>query len=169
MKTDTISKCYKGLDCKELASLAFIYCTKENKTEVERIMEAVPRATFSGPHVDYYRHANHYLIAATWWAIEHWKARYRHRLLLSAWGVFLESGNHEKANKARDDARTWESYLLALDRVLDGVGAQLGLDPDSVRRFAETERFYGVSDTVPDPEILGRLESGMRNLLNRMD
>jgi hypothetical protein len=149
MKKKSISKLYRDLANKEKANLAFVYRTESNEAEFRRIYASVPRAIFEGPSPEYSDWYNSIFAMASWWAIQHWKAHSNMGAASLAIHVFLNIDNDEPDSKdAKEMARNsldasirWESKVLALDRALDAICKEHGIDAQAVRRMAQTDRY----------------------------
>jgi hypothetical protein len=151
MKTDAITKAYAALTNQERAALAFIHLCRCDELELTRVAASVPRITYTGPAIDYSECFDRLFAAASWWALEHWKAVARCTAARGGWHIM------EGKNKATMEAflfavESWESRLMALEIALDEVGAEHGLDPEAVHKLAGCERFEPIFIESPEPE-----------------
>lgn len=141
MKTDAVTRAYAGLSNKERAGLAFIHICRCDELELTRILDSLPRATYSGLPPEYLKHFGRLFTVASWWAIKYWQIFARLQAGRGGWLYMEKCGNMEAASQFLQTAKTWESLLMALETALDEVGAEYGLDPEAVHNLAECERF----------------------------
>jgi|GEM_PF-2911590 len=162
MKRDSLAKAYHGLTSAELADLSFKYVCDANELELTRLADAVPIVLKRGPHPDFKERYDSLFNAASWWAVERWKTEAR---LNASFGVYVATDDQALATKSRERCEAWESYLLALDIVLDDVGPVHGLDPEAVRKLAGCGRFEPMIIDEPQPRHVELYKETLRKVL----
>lgn len=157
MKKDRIAKLYDGLSSHELAALNFNGSVNLDELEMERIVCAVPKHTYTMPDADYMRRTENIRFFALWWGMTHWKET-AVRYMANTWLLFGEKSADElKRMFAIIEQK--ESRLLALENILDAVCGKYGVDPDAVRAWSGTDPFSTPFDNLtPDAEYQAEIQ-----------
>ena len=167
MRTDRVTKMYDNLTNKERAALAFHYMTDMNETELARIEATVPRHAYRCVDLEYQSWLASFVHVACVWAIEYWQTKVR-KVAATGAGLHLAGrGEYEKADAWFDESNVWDSRLTALDRALEAMCEEHGVDADSVRRLAGTNTLARLHDnTEPDAELQAHISRSFSQLLS---
>jgi hypothetical protein len=141
MKTQQINALYAALTTKERARLAFLCASHGDTTEVDRISAGVEQVRYRGPDIEYLRWLVAFHDLAQRWAIEHWRLQSRASVAVGGANVYVSDKALGPATLFLDIHEQMEERLVALDRALDAVCAEHGIDADAIRSLAETQRF----------------------------
>ena len=87
-----VTKIYAGLSEKELAAIAFEHLTSSNRTELERVADSVPRATYNMPTMEYIRWYDRFFDFSCLWGLYHWRSYAKSLAALTAVHFFAEEG-----------------------------------------------------------------------------
>lgn len=172
MKPD-IEKLYERLTPRELAAMAFHYCaTPDSGHELKKIENAVPYRDYRLRDISFRSAVAAYSEAATIWGLLHWQTRTR---AAAASGSLLAvralKGNKAVIRQTIHALWKYEGQLLALDKVLEELSKEHGLDPEDVRRLANTELYTPIIESdklIPNPEFREEIHAMLSQMLSRL-
>jgi hypothetical protein len=161
MIKDPLSKLYKHMNSKELASLAFANLANDDELEQARIADAVPRHTYNCLDATFRQNLDNILNMALCWSIQYWQCTAR---LMAANGCLL-------ANlKNKDDIKQWAlddeirdhhaRQLAALEVALDEVCHEYNIDINTVKQIAGIAK-NTTRKAIPDADYLQHIKSEM--------
>ncbi|MHB8622072.1 MAG: hypothetical protein ACYC9J_00440 [Sulfuricaulis sp.] len=169
MKPD-IENMYDRLTPRELAAIAFHYYATPGDTEreLQQIYDAVPRRDYSGLDLEFKNWDIAFIGFATTWSLLYWQVRCRDMALMGYW-LGVQAQKDKTHVIPLIDYALWEiaGQLLALDRVLEDICAEHGIDPADVRWIADTEPYKPIikSDKlIPNPELREELHAKLSQL-----
>ncbi|MHB8391724.1 MAG: hypothetical protein ACYDBH_19455 [Acidobacteriaceae bacterium] len=165
MKSENFSKLYAVMTPKELAVLAFNHIGATDNSEVTRIERAVPRRTYQ--IADHEFRLWSFSIGSLSQVFGLWHWQYRFQVMEAAHALRFPEPVPEglDAESILGRIKDAESLLLALDRVLDELCAEHGIDPSKVRSSSSAEPYQPVTETEAKVEHIEFLRGHLRALL----
>lgn len=170
MATDRIGKVYAGLTARERAALVFASLARCDKKEADRIQATVPFRTYRMQDEEYWERLRNLRDMAFLWGLEHWREMAK---LTASFGLLIHvmhGDNEELADQALGTLQEAEGRLLALDAILQSVCEANGIDPETVRHFADVRGPYtpmGLPDEI-GPRSDGKFDATMRGMLSKL-
>jgi hypothetical protein len=185
MIKDPISKLYKHMSSKELALLAFANLANRDELEQARIIDAVPRHTYSCLDATFSEYLDRVFNMACCWSIQYWQCQAR---LMAANGCLLAH------LKDKDDIQQWAlddeirdhhaRRLAAVEVALVELCQEHGIDIEAVKQIAGittdfksnieldlsapltmSQKSVFKNSTEPDPSYLAQMKSDMLGVL----
>jgi hypothetical protein len=149
MNKKQINKLYAGLKPAELANLALDAIVRCDESELDAILTAVPRKSYTCPHVDYLNRFHDLEMLVFQYALAHWEATSKFYLSLAVCAV----GNTPKDTSISE---MWNSELKAIDIALETVCKKVGADALTIRKWARcpAQCRAGVADAPVEAELV---------------
>jgi hypothetical protein len=123
----------------------------EDELEIERVKSAVSWKSYDCIDFDYREWVDGFIHMASYWAIQHWQLCSRQMGTLALLHLLLKREKEDQAEEAMIQLKLFESRLLALDRALEAVCEEHGLDIQAARNLAGTQPFDPMlPDLTPD-------------------
>lgn len=152
MKAAQVDKLYKGLAPTELANLAFGAIVRCDEAEVDAILAAVPRKSYTCPHKDYWNRSHDLEMLAFEYGLLYWETKAKLYLAMAAGAVGL----------LKDGAAVFEveeAALRAMDVALANVCQAVGVEAATVRQWArcpEAEGHATLSGALADVGLVAQ-------------
>ena len=167
MIKDPISKLYKHMSSKELALLAFANLANRDELEQARIIDAVPRHTYSCLDATFRQHLDSIFNMACCWSNQYWQCK---SYLLASNGVLLAHLHDKTATDqfAKDDdiVELFAQQIAALELALDEVCHEYHIDINAVKQLAGITTSTTTRKTTPDADYLQHIKSEMCAVLD---
>jgi len=165
-----MTRAYEGLTMPERVALAFHFHAHDNELEVLRLRDAIPKSAVR--HVQTLANGiERWRSIAAFFAINHWRLR---TLVNEARLASHMALNHPDSKKVPQDAPVVlvehafevEAKVVALDRALDSVCSENGIDPTDIRHVSATEPYRSLVPTLePDAAFEREMTEAMREAL----
>jgi|GEM_PF-3328764 len=142
MKKDPLLKLYDKTPPKALAVLAIGAILREDEGEHDKILSAVPKATYQIYHQEFINHSFSLMGIVQLWSLSYWRTK-AHQLIRSGCIMANPDMPSEKMTGYYLDAQKFTSTLRVLDAALDAFTDETGQDAAMVREWAGSPK--------PDP------------------
>ncbi len=155
MKTEGLEQLYHHLTPSELARMAF-NTNSPGSADLARIIAAVPRRQYLDLDAEYRAWSQSLYSAALIWTILHCRVHFCVMAASAGFSNAIHEGEVAVSKTMFDELWDWESRLLAVDCALDDFCNAHGLNPETVRGIAKTERYepiIGSNKLIPNPEF----------------
>lgn len=170
MQPNTMTRAYEGLSMPEGVALAFHFHAHDNELEVLRLRDAIPKSSVGRPMQALAYGIERWRSIAAFFAINHWRLRTLANEARLATHMAL---NPDRENVPSDVPFTLVQYAVeieakvaALDRALDAVCAENGVDPADVRHVSATEPYRSLMPNLtPDERFELEMAVAMREAL----
>jgi hypothetical protein len=152
MKATQVEKLYAKLTPHEQATLAVEALARQDESEIDAIIAAVPRQTFTGLHTDYTRRAHGLLELVCQYSIEYWK---NNSFLFAALALY----NHDGSNKNLNLSKSFDAKLMAMDIALAEVCRVLKVDIEAIKHIATCKPqadYEEIFDMPADAELVAQ-------------
>jgi len=157
MQANTMARAYEGLTMPERVALAFHFHAHDNELEVLRLRDAIPKSCMGRPMQALAYGIERWRSIAAFFAINHWRLR---TLVNEARLASHMALNHPDPKKVPRDAPfvlvqhalEVEAKVIALDRALDTVCAEHGVDPADIRHVSATQPYCSLVPKL-DPDV----------------
>jgi len=172
MRTETMTRAYEGLSIPERVALAFHFHAHDNELEVLRLRDAIPKSKMARPMQALAYGIERWRSIAAFFAINHWRLR---ALVNEARLAYHMALNHPDTDDVPHDAPSIlvqhalevEAKVVALDRALETVCAENGIDPADIRHVSATEPYRSLIPKLePDAAFQREMTGAMRNALD---
>jgi hypothetical protein len=133
-----MARAYEGLTMPQRIALAFHHLADDNELEVLRLRDTIPRQSFGSPMRTLEHGIERWRAIAAYFGVMHWRLRSLCNEARFAAHVAMNPDLPKVPPDAPYDllmrAAAIEAQIMALDRALDMVCAEHGLDPADIRK-----------------------------------
>jgi hypothetical protein len=136
MKRDPIAKMYDKLTTKQQAALAFNHLMSENQVETRRVIDAVPMRAYRCKDLEFQDQFESYKMMALLWSVEYWQLYAQRLEALVRLNLYTRRRDWIKADQAHEQLEHLGACLSAVDRALQSVCEDQGVDSAAVRLMA---------------------------------
>lgn len=147
---------YKSMTPKELANIAFSYITDRDETALNRVLENVPRRTYSLPDAEYLRKLERISTTAMYWGMMFWK-------LAAAFGLSNIPGlNNPTEENNGNYTQKLKASVIAMKRLCEIYG----LSFEAVCRYTGIDTDMGfLNGTRPDETLIQNLYDALERIM----
>lgn len=166
MQTNTMVRAYEGLSMPQRVAMAFHFHAHDNELEVLRLRDAIPKNAVGRPMQALAYGIDRWRCIAAFFAINYWRLRSLANEAIIATHMAanpdFENVPEDATLALVDHAIGLQARLAALDRALDTVCAENGIDPADIRHVSATEPYLMMPKLEPDTAFEHEMATAMR-------
>lgn len=167
-----MGRAYEGLSMPQRVALAFHFHARDNELEVLRLRDAIPKSAGGQPMQELAYGIERWRSIAAFFAINYWRLRSLANEAIIATHMAanpnLENVPADAPLALVDTAIGLQARLVALDRALDTVCAENGIDPADIRHVSATEPYLMIPKLEPEPAFEHEMATAMRTAISNL-